>query len=115
MKKPGNTISLIRAIWPVRMLFVLTIFSFPASGFGQQNKIDLTVKVPYRNKSYVGRPLAWDGEDMMLLRRDGKISILPVESEEDYTQVKAGFDPYSPSDLRVLLQKEFGQPIEFAS
>jgi hypothetical protein len=45
---------------------------------------------------------------MMLLRRDGKISILPVKSEQDYQEVKKGFDPYSAEDIRTRLQKEFG-------
>ena len=108
MKSPVNSTSSIRAACNNCVLVILTIFSLPAASFGQQNKIDLTVKVPYNNKSYIGRPLAWDGEDMMLLRRDGKISILPVESEEDYTQIRKGFKPYSASDLRIRLQKEFG-------
>ncbi len=75
---------------------------------GQQSKVDMTVKIAYKKKNYVGRPLAWDGKDMMLLRRDGKISILPVKSDKDYEKVKRGFDPYSTEDIRVRLQKEFG-------
>ena len=88
---------------------VTLIFCFSnANVQAQQSKVNLTVKIPYKKKSYVGRPLAWDGKDMMLLRRDGKISILPVKSEQDYERVKNGFDPYSKEDIRVRLQKEFG-------
>ena len=88
--------------------FFLVLLTLPALAIGQQNKIDMTIKIPYKSKSYFGRPLAWDGREMMLLRRDGKISVLPVKSERDYSRVKTGFDPYSPEDIRVRLQKEFG-------
>ena len=87
---------------------VVLIFSVPRTALGQHNKIELTIKVPYKSKSYIGRPVAWDGQEMMLLRRDGKISVLPVKSAKDYTEVKRGFDPYSSETLRVRLQQEFG-------
>ena len=43
--------------------------------------MEATIRVPYKNGSYVGKPLAWDGREMMLLRRDGKsVSSLPCLS-----------------------------------
>lgn len=88
----------------------IIVFSLvlPLETLGQQNKLEMTVKVPYKSKSYIGRPLVWDGKEMMLLRRDGKISVLPVKSDQDYTKIKDRFDPYSSSSLRARLQKEFG-------
>lgn len=73
----------------------------------QESKV-YTISVPYKTRSYVGKPVVWDGKDLMLLRRDGKISILPVKSESDYTTIGTGFKPYSSLELRQRLQKEFG-------
>lgn len=87
------------------ILVLLSTFVSPVHG---QSKLNITVKVPYKSTSYQGKPLVWDGADMMLLRRDGKISILPVSSSKDYSVVKQGFSSYSKSEMRVQLQKEFG-------
>ncbi|MFK7766601.1 MAG: DUF1570 domain-containing protein [Mariniblastus sp.] len=73
-----------------------------------QSQPEMTVEIPYKKRKYVGQPLVWDGKDMMILRRDGKISILPVKSERDYTKVKNSFKPYSHHEIRVQLQNEFG-------
>lgn len=90
-------------------LFCLTFGICPTGWLLAQSQPNLTVKVPYKSRSYVGKPLAWDGRDMMLLRRDGKISVLPVKSDKGYKTVRTGFDPYSASELRTQLQKEFGR------
>ena len=73
-----------------------------------QSKSNVTIKVPYKSKSYVGKPLAWDGKDMMLLRRDGNISVLPVKTDNDYSIITKGFRSYSSHEIRARLQKEFG-------
>ncbi len=73
---------------------------------GQQQ--EMTVKISYKGKSYSGQPMAWDGREMMLLRRDGKISILPVGSTNEYQTVSDRFRPYSAETMRVKLQQEFG-------
>ncbi|MFT5299987.1 MAG: hypothetical protein ACI87E_000755 [Mariniblastus sp.] len=75
----------------------------------------LTIRVPYKSKSYVGRPLIWDGQEMMLLRRDGKISILPVKTENDYQRIKTGFDPLSLNAMQLKLQKEFGSKYQVST
>ena len=76
--------------------------------FGQLDKFVSTVKINFKRKSYIGKPLAWDGREMILLRRDGRISRLPVESQQDFLRLNHGFAPYTAHDIRVRLQKEFG-------
>ncbi len=94
--------------WP-RFVGLVTTFvwaSIPAATASAQS--DATIKVPYRNQEYIGKPLAWDGKELMLLRRDGKINFLPVKSEKDYQSVSSHFKPFSPEVLRKKLQQEFG-------
>ncbi len=74
-----------------------------------QQGSNVTIKIPYKNRSYIGKPLGWDGSDMMLLRRDGKINVLPVNSSKDYDQISDRFRPYSADTMRTRLQKEFGR------
>ncbi|MDB4458606.1 DUF1570 domain-containing protein [bacterium] len=77
-------------------------------GNGQSSQPEITIEVPYKQKTYLGRPLAWDGREMMLLRRDGKVSLLPVKTDRDYSTVSSDFKPYSASEMRRRLQVEFG-------
>lgn len=79
-----------------------------SNSFGQGSSNNLTISIPYKSNHYVGKPLAWDGKEMLLLRRDGKLNILPVSSEDDYQTVSRNFKPYSSATLRDQLQKEFG-------
>ena len=61
--------------------YVVMILFVAEEGYGQDRQPEITIQVPYKEKAYVGRPLAWDGREMMLLRRDGKVSILPVKTD----------------------------------
>lgn len=79
----------------------------PAFASAVQSENDVTVKVKVRDKSFIGKPLVWDGKEMVLLRRDGRMSILPVDSHDDYTKVADSFKPKSVSAIRDQLQKEF--------
>ncbi len=103
MKTTCQKFSLILLGWAI--LFC----NFDAQNLAAQDATERTIKVSYKNKSYVGKPLAWDGTEMMLLRRDGKISILPVSSPDDYETVNSDFKPYAEDVLRTKLQKEFGR------
>jgi hypothetical protein len=87
--------------------FVLTIIMTQPSMLAQTT--NFTIKVNYRDRDFIGRPLAWDGQELMLLRRDGKINILPVKSSEDYDKINDRFKPYSADAMRTRLQREFGR------
>ncbi len=84
--------------------FVLSCFVQP--GIAQQN--DVTIKVEYKGKSYYGRPLAWDRKDLVLLRTDGRISVLPAKRSEEFDRVADSFQPISKQKIRTRLQREFG-------
>ena len=79
-----------------RIAFILLVVQIlvPRQMVHGQQTTNVTVKVPYKKKSYVGKPLAWDGSELMLLRRDGKISFLPVGSVDDYQTISSSFEPY---------------------
>ncbi|MCP4095254.1 MAG: DUF1570 domain-containing protein [Planctomycetaceae bacterium] len=100
-------VNLIKKGLIVSFACVMILFVAEA-GNGQSKQPPVTIEVPYKQKSYLGRPLAWDGREMMLLRRDGKVSILPVKTDRDYSTVSADFKPYSASEMRRRLQSEFG-------
>ena len=82
------------------MVCALVILGTPDTTAALQPGSDVTIKISYKDKSYVGKPLAWDGDDLMLLRRDGKISILPVKSHADYKTVDDRFQPYDTDVMR---------------
>ena len=84
-------------------LMFWTLFLHCSEARGQ----NVTIKIDYKGRSYYGKPLAWDGKDMLLLRRDGRSSILPVSAHSDYTKVADHFKPQRKDTIRTRLQKEF--------
>lgn len=84
------------------------IFIFAASACAQSGRPEITIKVPYKTKTFIGKPVAWDGKKLLLLRRDGRLSFIPVKSEKDFTKIKDDFEPYSSHEIRRKLQLEFG-------
>lgn len=104
MHKIIPAIGLICCLWtqltgPVNGAVVL-----PAGG----NKEDVTVRIDYRGKPYYGKPLAWDGEETVLLRRDGRLAILPATTMSDFKKVDDQFRPMKPATIRKLLIREYG-------
>ena len=59
-----------------------------------------TVKVKSKGKSYIGKKLEYDGRDMVLLRRDGRISILSISKPSDIAKVSNSFQPYESEIIR---------------
>lgn len=94
-----------------RLVFCLLVLCFQTSVFSDRllaQTDEMMVRVPYNGKSYIGQPLAWDGKEMMLLRRDGKMSMLPVKSSKELEKVSDAFEPYSFDKLNQRLRREFG-------
>ena len=55
------------------LLFLLLVALFlPGDCLGQVTS-DVMISVPYKGKEYIGQPLAWDGKEVALFRRDGRI------------------------------------------
>lgn len=42
-----------------------------------------------------------------MLRRDGRLSFLPVKSDKDYSKISNGFRPYTANEVKSKLRKEF--------
>ncbi len=70
---------------------------------------DATVKVESGGRNYIGQPLAFDGNNLVMKRRDGRISVIGVANERAIKPVNDHFEPYTPSVMRESLQKEFRQ------
>jgi hypothetical protein len=69
---------------------------------------EVTVRIDVDQKSYIGKPLAWDGQTMALLRRDGRWINIPVSHQDEVEQIADDFRPFSFESMRTQLQQEFG-------
>ena len=69
---------------------------------------DSTVRIKAKGRSYIGKELVYTGKEMALMRRDGRISILPVNSRREVKTISRSFKPYRADIIRDQLQKEFG-------
>ena len=90
-------------VWSLSIALSLAVL--PQSNIAAQ---EATVKVSSKGRQYIGQPLINTGKDMVLLRRDGRISILPIQNKNAYQVVSRSFKPYKKDELRQKLQKEFG-------
>lgn len=87
-------------------VFFLSVVSEARPARGQD---DMTVKIELKNRTYIGKPLVWDGENMQLLRRDGRMSFLPVKSHDDYQVLSSDFSVMPKIKMVAKLKKEFGK------
>ncbi len=66
------------------------------------------VELEHNGRTYIGKALAWDGDDALLMRRDGRMSVVPADEESDFKRVDGDFEPLSKEVIRTRLQREFG-------
>ena len=94
----------------IRLLMFLCSIALlcPASRGLAQLTSTAMIKVPYKDKDYIGQPLAWDGKEVALYRRDGRISRLPATDLKSLDVVKDEFEPYASEEMIARLRAEFG-------
>ena len=94
----------------IRLLLFLFAFALflPTNHSSAQPISKGMVKVSYKQKDYIGQPLAWDGKDVLLLRRDGRISRLPTTDLKTLEVVQDEFEPYKHEEMLAKLRTEFG-------
>lgn len=73
---------------------------------------NLAVKVKVDGKTFIGRPLAWDGSTLVLLRRTGQIKTLSVSQSNDISKHDERFRSYSDSEIASQLLKRFRKGYE---
>lgn len=69
---------------------------------------EVTVRVVKNGRGYVGKPLARDNRNLVLLRRDGRMTTLPLDPQTPLRKFADGFRPFSSQTIRGNLQQEFG-------
>ena len=84
-------------------LFLISAALFlPSDCLGQATEVML--RVPYKGKDYIGQPLAWDGKEVALFRRDGRISQLPATDLNKLDIVEDHYRPYAKDEMIAKLR-----------
>ena len=65
-----------------------------------------TATVVYKNQTFSGQPLGWDGKRIALLGRDGRLNFVPADSDRELKIVSDQFQPYSAEQLRSVLLEQ---------
>ena len=89
-------------------LFLIFAALFLSSDCLGQVTSDVMVRVPYKGKEYIGQPLAWDGKEVALFRRDGRISQLPAPDLKKLDIVEDHYKPFGKDEMIAKLRAEFG-------
>ncbi len=92
----------------------LFLIALPEVGHAQKAESsgvnnEMTIKVEVKQRTFIGKPLVWDGDNMQLLRRDGRMTFLPVKSHDDYQVLSNGFSVMAKKTMVAKLKKEFGK------
>ncbi len=95
-------------------VFALTTFAIVPDTLAQDTP-KVTVRVDVGSKSLVGRVIAVDSETMVLLRRSGRMTMIPRERIEGAKTVSKTFKPYPAEAIRKSLQKEFGNKYQVST
>ena len=98
-------------------IITATFFAFAllfcADAFAQRTNV--TVKVRLKKRSYVGQVIAVDSETMVLLRRNGRMTMIPRGRILNAKTIAKGFDPMEADEVRFQLQEEFGSKYEVST
>ncbi len=73
---------------------------------------DSLMRVEHENRSYWGRPLAWDGNQLALIGLDGQLKVVPTNSPLDVEVSPLKFKSFPAKTIRERLAKEFGNRYE---
>ena len=73
-----------------------------------QEPRNVTIKVAVGKRTFVGKVIAVDDETMVLLRRNGRMTMIPIDDIEAARTVAKGFTAQKSDELRQQLQREFG-------
>ena len=90
------------------LLLFLTLNLFLTTPVLSQEDSQATIKVRAGKRSYVGRMIAVDQETMVLLRRNGRMTMIPRNRIEAAKSVAADFTSMTKDEIRKQLQREFG-------
>jgi hypothetical protein len=69
---------------------------------------EVAVELWHQADSFIGRPLAWDGRQLGMLTRDGKIIFVPADRSSKIESLPDGFQPFTQIKFRQQLKSEFG-------
>lgn len=89
------------------LIFLTSIFT-AASENKAQEAPNVTVKVAVGKRTFVGKVIAVDNETMVLLRRNGRMTMIPLEDVAAARTVAKGFTAQKSDEIRQQLQREFG-------
>ena len=90
------------------LLLFFTLNLACTSPLSAQDESRVTIKVKTSKRSYVGRIIAVDQETMVLLRRNGRMTMIPRKRIEAAKSVATNFTSMSKDQMREQLQREFG-------
>lgn len=90
-------------------LFLAIALMLVCSSSAVAQGLDVTVKVRVGKKSLVGKIIAVDEDTMVLLRRNGRMTMVPRDRIDQAKTVANGFTSQASDELRQQLQREFGK------
>ena len=92
------------------MLFQLATESVLGQSATNQIFTDnVTSQIEFKNKTFTGKPLGFDGQKIAMLNRAGKLLTIPANSPSELKKIADQFVPYSHSQVESILFNEFGK------
>ena len=70
------------------------------------------IRLEMDGRKIIGRPLAFDNQRVIILRRDGRIATISIHEVDGYSKVADRFTPYSRETILRRLQNEFSHSFQ---
>ncbi len=72
----------------------------------------VTIQLAVDGNVLEGTPVAWNNSTVLMLDRSGLLLKFPPDRAQDFRQVSNYFRPWSQSEMRGQLQREFGRQFD---
>ena len=73
-----------------------------------------TIRIEVEGRKIVGHPLTFDDETVVMLHRDGQITMVPIDNVEDFEKVSDHFTPYPTETIQKRLHDEFSRGFQIS-
>jgi hypothetical protein len=90
------------------IVFIFTSLVWTPTLLSQDEAPNATIKVLVGKRTFVGKVIAVDNELMVLLRRNGRMTMIPKKKIEAARTVAKGFTSQKADEIREQLMREFG-------
>ncbi len=88
------------------------IVGFTSQPLAAQTESAVMARIKHGRRTLYGALLGWDGKQIALLERDGRLHLVPANSRDDAKVTGDQYQPFTAEAIKQLLFQEYGPRYE---